>query len=151
MLSESTVLKPIAKRQPYNVKFGNVDSTRGTNLIDPPIELTDYYYWMRDDSRTNKDVIEHLNKENEFTDKVMEKHSELKDKIYNELKSYVQETYDSYPLPGGDGGWESEYYYFVRMIEGKSYPIHCRVNQKTGVEEVLLDEEGNVIETSQAP
>ena len=43
--------EPIAEKEIYKVKFGNVNKDRGNNLIDPPIELDDYYFWMRDDSR----------------------------------------------------------------------------------------------------
>ena len=53
---------------------------------------------------------------------------------------HIQETYDSYPLPNNDNGWDSEYYYFTRTIKGKSYPIHCRINIDSQKVERLLDE-----------
>ena len=33
----------------------------------------------------------------------------------------------------------SKYYYFVRTVEGKSYPIHCRVDKMTNTVQELLD------------
>ena len=30
-------------------------------------ERIDYYYWLRDDSRSNKDVINYLKEENKYT------------------------------------------------------------------------------------
>ena len=44
---------PIAKRELTKVKLGFVDGEqRGSNLMNPPKELDDYYYWLRDDKRT---------------------------------------------------------------------------------------------------
>ncbi len=61
---EKIVNMPVAERISHKVKFGNVgDSKRGDNLIDPPIELEDFYYWIRDDKRENKKVLDYLNNE----------------------------------------------------------------------------------------
>jgi len=43
-------------------------------------------------------------------------------------------------MPHGYDGWNSKYYYFTRTIEGKSYPIHCRIDKSLNKEEILLDE-----------
>ena len=135
-------LKPyVADRIKHIVKFGECgDPSRGEDLMNPPEELEDYYYWLRDDSRSNEKVLSFLRNENDYTEKIMESNKELKDTLYKELKSHIQETDDSYPFPHGKGGWDSNYYYFVRTIEGKSYPIHCRINKNTNKEEVILDE-----------
>ena len=136
---------PVADRISHMVQFGNInDPKRGDNLIDPPIGLEDHY-WMRDDARKNEKVLGHLKKENEYTEKVMESSKKVKDILYEELLSHIQETYDSYPFPHGFDKnnkvtWDSKYYYFSRTIEGKSYPIHCRINRETNEEEILLDE-----------
>ena len=138
---EKIVNMPVAERISHKVKFGNVgDSKRGDNLIDPPIELEDFYYWIRDDKRENKKVLDYLNNENSYTEEIMKSSNEIQNIIYEELKSHIQETYDSYPLPHGENGWNSKFYYFTRTIEGKSYPIHCRINKEISKEEILLDE-----------
>ena len=108
--------------------------------MSPPIELDDHYHWMRDDSRTNQSVLEHLKQENSYTEHVMKDTDSLQKEIYNELLSHIQETYDSLPLPNSDNGWDSKYYYFTRTVEGKSYPIHCRVKITTNEITELLDE-----------
>ena len=60
-------IAPIAKKVDYFVKFGKVEGeNRGKNPINPPIEKLDPYYWMRDDSRTDKDILNHLKLENDF-------------------------------------------------------------------------------------
>lgn len=131
---------PIPERIAHKTKFGNVDNTRGENTMEPPIELVDHYHWMRDDDRKNKKVIEHLTLENSYTDFVMKDKDATKEELYKEILSHIQETYDSYPRPNCDNGWESEYYYFTRTIEGKSYPIHCRIHMETQFVTELLDE-----------
>jgi hypothetical protein len=49
---------PRAKKRPKKVWFGNVEGEkRGTDpdaLIDPPINLLDDYFWLRDDSRKSR-------------------------------------------------------------------------------------------------
>ena len=131
---------PIASKKPYTVKFGNISLDRGENLLSPPREIIDNYYWMRDDKRKNIDVLDHLNKENKYTEHIMEDTKDQQENLFNEIKSHIKEDYNSYPIPHGDDGWNSEYYYFIKTIKDKSYPIHCRINKETGNEEILLDE-----------
>ena len=132
--------RPIASKDLYNVKFGNINKDRGVNLITPPKEISDYYFRMRDDKRKDKKVLDHLNNENKYTEYIMNDTTELKNNLFNEIKSHIKEDYDSYPMPHGYGGWDSKYYYFTRTLEGKSYPIHCRIDKNSNKEEILLDE-----------
>jgi oligopeptidase B len=131
---------PHAKRVKYSVPFGNVDNNRGQNLMNPPIMVEDPYFWLRDDKRKNEEVIKHINKENEYTENLMNKNKESIDNLYQELLSHVKEDDSSLPLPHGEGGWDSKYYYFIKKIKGQSYPLHCRINKQTNLEEVILDE-----------
>ena len=131
---------PIAKRELTKVKLGVVDGEkRGDNIMDPVVELEDYYYWLRDDKRENKEVLDHLNKENENTKKIMDEHNTEVDNMFKEIKSHIKETHDSYPYPHGEEGWNTKYRYFTRTVEGKSYTIHCRKNMLTNENEILLD------------
>ena len=131
---------PIAKRELTKVKLGFVDGEqRGDDLMNPPKELDDYYYWLRDDDRKNKDVLDYLNTENTFTKSVMDKHQTNVDNMFNEIKSHINENYETHPYPQGKGEWNSKYRYFVRTIEGLSYPIYCRINIESGEKQVLLD------------
>ena len=47
----------------------------------------DYYYWLRDDSRTNKEIINYLNNENTYTKFWFKKNNVNSSKIF---KKYVQ-------------------------------------------------------------
>jgi oligopeptidase B len=130
---------PIADRKLEKVKFGLVDGEdRGVNLINPPKEIDDYYFWLRDETRKRKDVLKYLNDENEYTRLIMNNNEEIKN-MFKEIKSHIKENYETYPYPYGKGGWDSKYRYFVRTVEGLSYPIYCRKNMITNNKEVLLD------------
>ena len=131
---------PIAKKIHMKKKFGLVNGElRGINvdkLINPPIEVDDWYDWIRDDSRTNHDVIEYIKNENDYTDKIMNPHQELMKTIYNETKSYVCESYDTYAyLLNLNDNWK----YFTRFIQGSDYPIHLR--KKTLPDGCIIEEE----------
>ncbi len=129
---------PIVNKHPHITKFGKIDKElRGYNLdklIDPPVELEDNYYWLRDDSRENEKILSVIHNENEYADNIMKHGQTLKNNLYNEIKSYVRESYDTYKYRYDNN---SDYLYFKRFSEGKDYPIHIRV--KDDVEEVLLD------------
>jgi oligopeptidase B len=131
---------PKTNKIPHTTRFGNVKNEfRGSNidkLMDPPIEIIDDYYWIRDDTRKNKNVLDHINNENMYTDSVIEKYKEFEKNIYQEIKSYIRESYDTYHyLRSGN----DQYKYFSRFIEGKNYHQACRINIITNVIEILLD------------
>ena len=135
--SKDIPIAPIAKKVDYFVKFGKVEGeNRGRNPIDPPIEKLDSYYWMRDDSRTDKEILKHLQLENEFTEKCTNSLVGNQEKIYDELLSHIQETDTTDPVPNG------KFEYYSHTIEGLSYPIHCRRNRdlNNSEEEIILDE-----------
>lgn len=49
---------PVAKKAPHKMElFGDI--------------RMDDYYWLRDDSRTDPEVLSHLNAENDYTSLVM--------------------------------------------------------------------------------
>ena len=45
----------------------------------------DNYYWMRDDSRSDKELISYLESENEYFKKWRDERVEYQDEIFNEL------------------------------------------------------------------
>jgi oligopeptidase B len=136
------------EKSEHCVHFGKTPANIGSKFdeskyMDPPITTIDEYYWLRDDSRTNEKVLNMLNSENELVEKIMgtESSKKFQTKLYEEIKSYIKETYDSLPIPHGYKGWDSDYYYWIRTVEGKSYPIHMRTKQTDEkIDEILLDE-----------
>ena len=132
-----TPLAPVAIKKNHILKFGFVKGeNRGKNPMDPPLEKIDPYYWMRDDTRTNKEIIMHLKLENEYTENCMKPLENLRGELYEELLSHIQETDTTDAVPYG------KYEYYSHTKKGLAYPIHCRKKRENpnSLEEVILDE-----------
>ncbi|CAI9289254.1 unnamed protein product [Lactuca saligna] len=98
---------PVAKKVKHEMEmFGDV--------------RVDNYYWLRDDSRSNPEILSHLQQENAYTDFIMSGTKHLEDRIYAELRSRIKEDDISAPVRKGP------YYYYERTLEGKEYVQHCR-------------------------
>lgn len=80
----------------------------------------DNYYWLRDDSRSDPEVLSYLHQENAYTDSVMSGTKQLEDRIYTEIRGRIKEDDISAPSRRGP------YYYYRRNLEGKEYVQHCR-------------------------
>ncbi|KAI9169756.1 hypothetical protein LWI28_017245 [Acer negundo] len=80
----------------------------------------DNYYWLRDDSRSDPEILSHLNLEKNYTDSVMSGTKKFEDELFGEIKGRVKEDDISAPIRRG------EYYYYKRYLEGKEYVQHCR-------------------------
>ncbi|XP_010067041.2 LOW QUALITY PROTEIN: protease 2 [Eucalyptus grandis] len=80
----------------------------------------DNYYWLRDDSRADPDVLSHLQRENAYTDSVMAGTKQLEDNLFAEIRGRIKEDDISAPTRRGP------YYYYNRYLEGKEYIQHCR-------------------------
>ncbi|XP_028052990.1 uncharacterized protein LOC114257432 isoform X1 [Camellia sinensis] len=80
----------------------------------------DSYYWLRDDSRSDPDVLSYLQQENDYTDFLMSGTKHLEDQIYAEIRGRIKEDDISAPIRRGP------YHYYERTLEGKEYIQHCR-------------------------
>lgn len=105
--------------------------------MDPPVALSDPYFWMRDDQRTDPAVLEHLRQENAYTNYMTLSNRPFVRRVYNELLSHYVETDESVPAPDG------KFVYYDRTVKGKSYPFYCRkpIRQdgSYGPEQIILD------------
>lgn len=132
-------LPPVAPRRPHIVKIGRVEGEeRGADAFDPPKEMSDDLFWLRDDKREDAEVLAHLAAENAYTEAQTSHLDRFRDSLYKELLSHVQETDDSAPYPHGP------FDYYTRTVEGLSYVLHCRrpkgAGKASGKEAMLLDE-----------
>jgi oligopeptidase B len=108
-------------------------------LLDPPVALADPYGWLRDDSRSRPDVLEHLQAENDYTQRATEHLETLRNELYEEFVSSIQET--DYTLPTFYGKSSSvhlnheddqiRWVYYERTFQGKSYEVYCRAPKPT--------------------
>lgn len=94
----------------------------------------DEYYWLRDDSRENPEMLAYLQAENAYADAVLSHIKPLQEKVYQEIIGRLQQDDSSVPyLMNG-------YWYYRRYEAGKEYPIFARRAGHTAApEEILLD------------
>ncbi|KAJ0803420.1 putative oligopeptidase B [Helianthus annuus] len=98
---------PVAKKVKHEMEmFGDV--------------RVDNYYWLRDDSRSNPEILSHLQQENAYTDAIISENKHLEDDIYAEIRGRIKEDDITAPVRKG------LYYYYERTLEGKEYVQHCR-------------------------
>nr|WP_245903008.1 S9 family peptidase [Flavobacterium aquaticum] len=92
----------------------------------------DNYYWLNE--RENPEVIDYLNKENEYYQKSTAHTKQLQDDLFLEMKGRIKEDDSSVPY------FYNGYYYITRYETGKDYPIYARKKGSLDAkEEVLFD------------
>ena len=114
---------PVAAKKPHEL-----ESTWGDVRNDP-------YYWLRDDTRKNPEMLAYLKAENVYADAVLARSKPLRDEIYAELIGRIKQDDESVPY------LDNGYYYYTRFDTGADYPVLARKKGSTAApEEVLLDE-----------
>lgn len=110
---------PVARRQPV------ARTLHGETVVDD-------YAWLRD--RDDPEVIAHLEAENLHTERETAHLAGLRERLFDEIRSRVQETDLTAPAP-----WD-QWWYATRTEEGAQYPVHVRMQGGPGgPEQVLLD------------
>lgn len=96
-------------------------------------EHIDNYYWLRE--KENPEVIAYLEAENAYM-KAMMKHTEkFRKRLYQEMRSWIQEDDISAPEPSGN------LLYYSCTEKDKQYKAYYRKkNSSNALEELLLDE-----------
>lgn len=115
----------MAQNPPIAKQISKELTANGHTRIDP-------YYWLNE--RENKDVVDYLNQENEYTQKSLQHTEKLQETLFSEIKGRMKEDDNSVPvlLRG--------YYYYSRYEKGKEYPIQCRKKGNLQApEEIILD------------
>ena len=117
----ATAGPPIAARKPFPV-----ESPNGTR--------NDEYYWLRDDTRQSREVLDYLNAENAWRDTAMAHTGALQRELYAELVARVDPDESSAPV------YDRGYWYYTRFEPGKDYPIYARrKGTLKAPEQVMLD------------
>ena len=91
-------------------------------LLDPPIAISDPYGWMRDETRTVPEVLDHLRNENKYTEQLTSHLGGLREELYQEMVAGIKETDHTVPSPRSSDG----FLYYSRTFAGKSYKSFCR-------------------------
>ena len=92
----------------------------------------DNYYWLRDDSRVDKEVISYLEKENKYTEDWFSKRKDYKTEIFNEMVNKIPDKEISLKVKKDD------FYYFSEIFSNEQYSRYYR-EQKNDKKELLLD------------
>ena len=108
--------------------------------------LVDDYAWLR--QKENPETIAYLEAENAYAEAWLEPHQQLREELYGEMLSHIQQTDVSVAYRDG------QFWYYSRTEEDKQYSIFCRkpgsdqAMDEGAPEEVLLD--GNQLAEGQA-
>jgi oligopeptidase B len=117
----SALAPPVVARRPHPMTI------HGDTRVDD-------YYWLRDDTRRDPDMLAFLAGENAYADSVLAHTHPLQEKLYAELVGRVQQDDSTVPYE------KNGFWYYTRYESGKEYPIVARrQGSLESPEEVLLD------------
>jgi len=110
---------PIAPKKPHTY------SIHGDQIEDP-------YFGLR--YKDDPEVMQYLEAENAYTEFVLKEYQQVREKLFQELKSRIKED-DSSPPAKSDN-----YYYYSRVEASKQYSIYCRKKDNLEQpEQIILD------------
>src|SRR3954464_11743853 len=92
--AQSAPVPPVAAQRPYTVKG--------------PLDRNDPYYWLRDDTRKNPEMLAYLNAENAYAAAVLAPTKPLQERLFNEIVGRIKQDDSSVPFR------ERGYYYYTR-------------------------------------
>ena len=90
----------------------------------------DNYFWLNE--RENPEVVNYLNAENDYNDKITAHTKQFQVDLFEEMKSRIKEDDSSVPYKSNG------YWYYVRFEVGKGYPIYARKKETLEAEEQIL-------------
>ncbi len=95
----------------------------------------DDYYWLRDDTRKNPEMLAYLKAENDYADTLLKSLKPLEDKLYAETVGHIKQDDSSVPFE------KNGYWYQTRFETGANYPIiERRKGSATAPAEVMFDQ-----------
>lgn len=118
----SAPIPPVAAKKPFQV-------------TSPNGAREDDYYWLRDDTRKNPEMLAALKAENAYADAMLARTKPLQDRLYTEVVGRIKQDDSSVPY------LQRGYYYYSRFDTGADYPITARRKGTVSApEEVMLDQ-----------
>ncbi|WP_034238780.1 S9 family peptidase [Aquimarina atlantica] len=114
---DSKVQPPVVAKKPTNLE--KHDDVR-----------VDNYFWLND--RENQEVIDYLERENAYNDKMTAHTKKFREHLFEEMKSRIKEDDSSVPYK------LNGYWYLTRFEKGKDYPIYSRKKESLDAEEEIL-------------
>jgi oligopeptidase B len=111
---------PVAAKKPHDV-------------VSPHGTRSDPYYWLRDDTRSDPEVLSYLKAENAYFEAMSAPYRDLTATLAREMIGRVQQDDSTVPQKDRD------YLYYTRYETGKQYPIHARRPVGSDAEQILVD------------
>lgn len=100
-------------------------------------ERQDPYYWLRDDTRKNSEMLGYLAAENAWADRQLAPTKALKDALFAETVAHIKQDDSSVP-------WRKHgYWYATRFVAGADYPVVER--RKAGPKGAAMPGAGQVL------
>lgn len=90
----------------------------------------DNYFWMNE--RDHPEVIDYLERENAYFDKMMAHTVGFQENLFQEIKSRIKEDDESVPYK------YNGYWYITRYETGKDYPVYTRKKESLNAAEEIL-------------
>jgi oligopeptidase B len=119
MKPNKTLTPPLADQKPYQHNIH--DDIR----MDP-------FYWLKE--RENPEVIDYLERENDYYQKSTKQLVPLQENLFEEMKARIKEEDNSVPY------FYNGYWYITRYEKGQDYPIYTRKKDSlTAAEEILFN------------
>ena len=116
---------PVAAVRPHGVR-----SPHGTR--------SDEYYWLRNDTREDREVLAYLEAENAYKDARLAHVAPLQEKLYAEIIGRLKQ--DDSSVPSRKRG----FWHYSRYETGREYPVYARrAGSMDAPEQVMLD--GNAL------
>jgi oligopeptidase B len=113
--------EPIAEKRPHVMEI------HGDRRVDD-------YYWLRDDSRSDPEILAYLEQENAWTAHESQASQTLHATLYEEMVGRLSPEESSVPVLMGN------YWYYNRYQAGQDFAIHARrAGNLEAEEEILLD------------
>jgi len=130
----SDINPPIAQQIPYKTTIhgqNRVDNYHWIRLTDEQKLAKNLEGWPDDQTMQ---VVDYINKENEYTQTQLSHTKNLQKKLYNEIVGRIKK--DDVSVPYLYNG----YWYYTRYKKGGEYPIYCRKKESLqSPEEVMID------------
>jgi len=128
------ILTQSCKEETSMTKFDDAPRAKQipTKLVKHGDVRIDEYYWLN--QRENPEVIDYLNKENDYLKKQMAHTEDFQESLFEEMKGRIKEQDSTVPYK------LNGYWYITHYKKGKDYPIYSRKKETlTAKEEILFD------------
>jgi oligopeptidase B len=123
LLTQCTMTDTVSSGEPRAKEIPHEMTEHGDTRVDE-------FYWLRE--RDNPDVIEYLNAENAYREKIMAGTEDLQSRLYDEMVGRIKKDDSSVP-------YELDGYFYYTRYEGElEYPLYCRKKGSLAAEEEIM-------------